>query len=304
MAYLATLPGARDTLIGNANTDGTAWMYAVADLHPLWTHYDFPSSRGPGYNRFIFWAYADDDNDPRVAEAVKALNIRYVATSTPVVRGFIMPDGLVSLDRSRSWEKIDDNGEARIYEWRGRPGATGRPEESEGMSTNNDDDNDIEIIGGVDPNSWQRRRPVKTRRQVVDRPGRAAGEGDADRHHDQAAARGGARRTARRRQPQPAARDPRHQHPRTRGGPGAGTARRARAAALPFTEGGCRRTPNCASRRLSWSAGSKACSTASRPRCSPSRWRPVPSSSRCVSSALPPGVGRRGGPQSGTGQYL
>jgi hypothetical protein len=119
-AYLATLPGARDTLIGNANTDGTAWMYAVADLHPLWTHYDYPVQQGPGYHRFIFWAYADDaDTDPRVAEAVKALNIRYVVTSTPVVRGFVMPDGLVSLDRSRSWKKIYDNGEARIYEWRG-----------------------------------------------------------------------------------------------------------------------------------------------------------------------------------------
>jgi hypothetical protein len=119
-AYLATLPGARDSLIGDANTDGTAWMYAVADLHPLWTHYDYPVQQGPGYHRFIFWAYADDaDTDPRVAEAVKALNIRYVVTSTPVVRGFVMPDGLVSLDRSRSWEKIYDNGEARIYEWRG-----------------------------------------------------------------------------------------------------------------------------------------------------------------------------------------
>jgi hypothetical protein len=119
-AYLATLPGARDTLIGDANTDGTAWMYAVAGLHPLWTHYDYPVQQGPGYHRFIFWAYADDaDTDPRVAEAVKALNIRYVVTSTPVVRGFVMPDGLVSLDRSRSWKKIYDNGEARIYEWRG-----------------------------------------------------------------------------------------------------------------------------------------------------------------------------------------
>jgi hypothetical protein len=119
-AYLATLPGARDTLIGNANTDGTAWMYAVADLHPLWTHYDYPVQQGPGYHRFIFWAYADNaDTDPRVAEAVKALNIRYVVTSTPVIRGFVMPDGLVSLDRSRSWKKIYDNGEARIYEWRG-----------------------------------------------------------------------------------------------------------------------------------------------------------------------------------------
>ncbi len=119
-AYLATLPGARDTLIGDANTDGTAWMYAIAGLHPLWTHYDYPVQQGPGYHRFIFWAYADDaDTDQRVADAVKALDIRYVVTSTPVVRGFVMPDGLVSLDRSRSWEKIYDNGEARIYEWRG-----------------------------------------------------------------------------------------------------------------------------------------------------------------------------------------
>jgi D-galactosaminyltransferase len=117
--HLATLPGARDTLIGDANTDGTAWMYAVAGLRPLWTHYDYPVQQGPGYHRFIFWAYADDaDTDRRVAEAVKALNIRYVVTSTPVVRGFVMPDGLVSLERSRSWEKIYDNGEARIYEWR------------------------------------------------------------------------------------------------------------------------------------------------------------------------------------------
>jgi hypothetical protein len=119
-AYLAALPGARDTVIGNANIDGTAWMYAVAGLHPLWTHYDYPVQQGPGYHRFIFWAYADDaDTDPRVAEAVSALNIRYVLVSTPVVKDFVMPDGLASLDKSRSWEKIYDNGGARIYQWRG-----------------------------------------------------------------------------------------------------------------------------------------------------------------------------------------
>lgn len=118
--YLASLPGARDTLIGNANTDGTAWMYAINGLHPLWTHYDYPQQQGPGYHRFIFWAYADDaDTDPRVAEAVRALNIRYVITSTPVVRGFVMPDGLLSLDQSRLWKKIYDNGSDRIYEWQG-----------------------------------------------------------------------------------------------------------------------------------------------------------------------------------------
>ena len=119
-AYLAQLPGARDTIIGNANVDGTAWMYAVAGLQPLWTHYDYPVQQGPGYNRFVFWAYADDaDHDPRVGAAVRALNIRYVLISSPVVRGFVMPDGLVSLDKSTSWAKIYDNGTARIYEWRG-----------------------------------------------------------------------------------------------------------------------------------------------------------------------------------------
>lgn len=119
-AYLAGLPGAHDTVIGNANVDGSAWMYAVADLHPLWTHYDYPQQQGPGPERFIFWAYADDaDTDPRVAAAVHDLNIRYVLISTPTVRGFTLPDGLVSLEKSRSWAKVYDNGEARIYEWQG-----------------------------------------------------------------------------------------------------------------------------------------------------------------------------------------
>jgi hypothetical protein len=125
MAHLATLPGARTTLIGNSNVDGTAWMYAVADLHPLWTHYDFPQQMGPGYYRFNFWAYADVDSDPRGAEAVRALNIRYVLTSAPTVRGFKVPDGLVSIDQSKLWAKIYDNGAAWIYEWRGAPATTG-----------------------------------------------------------------------------------------------------------------------------------------------------------------------------------
>ncbi len=88
-------------------------MYAVAGLHPLWTHYDYPpQQQGARLPPVHLLAYADDaDHDPRVAEAVHALNIRYVLTSTPpVVRGFVMPDGLVSLDKSKSWAKIYDNG--------------------------------------------------------------------------------------------------------------------------------------------------------------------------------------------------
>jgi D-galactosaminyltransferase len=35
------------------------------------------------------------------------------------VRGFVIPDGLRSLGKSKSWVKIYDNGGAAIYEWRG-----------------------------------------------------------------------------------------------------------------------------------------------------------------------------------------
>jgi hypothetical protein len=37
----------------------------------------------------------------------------------------------------------------------------------------------------------------------------------------------------------------------------------------------------CASRRLSWSAGWRACFLSSRPRCSPSRWLHASNQSRC-----------------------
>ncbi|MCV7102706.1 DUF6541 family protein [Mycobacterium palustre] len=125
MAYLAKLPGARDTVVGNSNVDGTAWMYAVADLHPLWTHYDFPQQTGPGYYRYIFWTSArKGDSDPKVVEAIRALNIRYILTSVPNVRGFATPDGLISLEKSTSWALIYDNGGAKIYEWRGNAPAT------------------------------------------------------------------------------------------------------------------------------------------------------------------------------------
>lgn len=122
MAYLASLPGAHNTIIGNANTDGSSWMYAVADLHPLWTHYDFPQQTGPGYFRYAFWVYAHTGN-PWVVEAVRVLNIRYILTTSPTVRGFAVPDGLVSLEKSKSWTKIYDNGAARIFEWRGNAAA-------------------------------------------------------------------------------------------------------------------------------------------------------------------------------------
>ncbi len=70
------------------------------------------------------------------------------------------------------------------------------------MTTHPDDDDNVEILTG-DPRRGRRRG----RRRRPDRPGRAARQGDADRHDDQAAARRGARGTAGRRQPQQAGHD-------------------------------------------------------------------------------------------------
>lgn len=59
--------------------------------------------------------------------------------------------------------------------------------------------------------------------------------------------------------------------------------------ALPFTDEG---TPSDAELRIAQAqlvGGSKVSSTASRPRCSPSRWRPAPSSNRCVRAPCPRG---------------
>ena len=111
-----------------------------------------------------------------------------------------------------------------------------------------------------------------------------------DRQHDQAAARGGQRGAARRGEPGPAEGDPPAFDQGARGRPGAGAGRGAGAALAAVHRGQRpRATPSCGSRRPSWSAGWRASSTASRRRCSPSRWRPARSSSRCA-GALPPGV--------------
>ena len=131
------------------------------------------------------------------------------------------------------------------------------------------------------------------------RPGRAAGQGHADRLDDQAAARRGAQRPARREGPRPARRDPpaldrassRTAWPPSWSRSSSGSPCRSRTTRPP--------TPSCASPRPSSSGGWKACSTASRPRWSPSRWRRRRSCSRCASCPRPPGPA--GAPVAGHG---
>ena len=146
-----------------------------------------------------------------------------------------------------------------------------------------------------------RRRAGRGRRaEVGHRHGRAAGQGDADRQHDPPAAGRGEVGTAGRRQPATAAQHPRGLDRGAEGGsrPGAGRASWS-GSRCPSVRTRPRATPSCGSPRRSSSAGWRGCSTASRRLCSPSRWRPAPSWSRCVgrcpraSPPTTPSPGRR-----------
>ena len=125
------------------------------------------------------------------------------------------------------------------------------------------------------------------------RPGRAAGQGDAHRQHDQAAARGGPRRPAGRGQPARLTEIHRRSIIELEDGLAPELLDELERLSLPFTDDDARPRPSCGSPRPSWSAGSRGSSTASRRRCSPSRWRPGRSSSRC---AARPAGHRRGYP--------
>ena len=124
------------------------------------------------------------------------------------------------------------------------------------------------------------------------RADRAAGQGDADRQHDQAAAGGGAGGAAGRGGRGPAARDPPRSIVELEEGlaPELGDGAGAALAAVPRTRRRARRS--CGSPRPSWSAGWRGCSTASRRPWSPSRWRRGCSWSRCA-AAGPAGRPRR-----------
>ena len=104
---------------------------------------------------------------------------------------------------------------------------------------------------------------------------------------------------ARRGQPHPAQGDPPGLDQGARGRAGARAGRGAGAALAAVHRGRhARPRASCGSPRPSWSAGSRACSTASRPRSTPSRWPPARSSSRSGRRCRPVRRCRRQGRQA------
>ena len=149
------------------------------------------------------------------------------------------------------------------------------------------------------------RRPARG----PDVAGRAAGQGHADRHDDRAAARGGPQRPARRGRARPAGGGPRAVDPRARGRPVPELVAELHRLTLPFVDASRRPTRRSGSRTPSSWAGSRGCSTASRPRWSRSGWRPRPAgrdapraARRAAGSRAHPGPGRPGRRRAGDGR--
>ena len=133
-------------------------------------------------------------------------------------------------------------------------------------------------VGEMPAPGLRRRTGSRQITDLVEQPG----QGHADRHHDQTAARRGAQRAAGRGRPRPPQGDPsrvRSPSSRTVWPLSSSTSSSASRCRSPTTAH--RPRQSCASRRRSWSAGSRDSSTASRPRCSPSRSPLGRSSKRC-----------------------
>ncbi|MDN5757800.1 MAG: hypothetical protein L0H59_04615 [Tomitella sp.] len=119
--FLANLPDARTTTIYNDPDQGTGWIYALNGLHPMYTHYAFPTDVGA--NAWTVWdGLRRAGDDPVVDGALRNLNVRYIIMSDPTFWPFqSVPPGMTGLDTSPGLTRVFDNGSAQIYEvdaWR------------------------------------------------------------------------------------------------------------------------------------------------------------------------------------------
>ncbi|MDT8910271.1 DUF6541 family protein [Amycolatopsis sp. PS_44_ISF1] len=99
----------------NDRMDGTAWMYAIAGVHPVAGHYD---GGGPVDPDAVYLAmhFRDYDTDPRVRDAVRRLDVHHVLIGSGTIRKDTpIAPGLRGLD-GRDFLKLDyRNPGAAIY---------------------------------------------------------------------------------------------------------------------------------------------------------------------------------------------
>lgn len=103
--------------------DGSAWLYAVAEVEPVeWTFYGTPEGSP---NNYLVRNLNKINRDPRVREALDELNVRYVIIGQGYVRlDKKLTPGLSGLDRTPGFREVFRNAGATVYEIEGREDAS------------------------------------------------------------------------------------------------------------------------------------------------------------------------------------
>ena len=109
------------SMVMNDPYDGSPWMWALADVHPVFGHAPILPQDAPsvGQQRMhLFEAFNKLDTDADVQAAVRDLHIDYVFLSQGSITGAVPghPAGLTGLDQVRSLKLVFQNSRTRIYQ--------------------------------------------------------------------------------------------------------------------------------------------------------------------------------------------
>ncbi|QUQ62793.1 DUF6541 family protein [Kutzneria sp. CA-103260] len=109
------------SMVMNDPYDGSPWMWALADVHPVFGHAPLlpQDAASVGQQRMtLFERFNKLDTDPAIQAAVRDLRVDYVFLSQGSITGAKPghPDGLTGLDQVRSLKLVFQNSQTRIYQ--------------------------------------------------------------------------------------------------------------------------------------------------------------------------------------------
>jgi len=115
MDYLGRMGIPSDQKVLNDRLDGTAWMYALAGVHPVAGHYDGSGAVSPDAN-YLAEHFRDFDRDPHVRESLRRLNVHHVLIgSGAIAKDAPRAAGLRDLEGSDFLKLVYRNPGAQIY---------------------------------------------------------------------------------------------------------------------------------------------------------------------------------------------
>lgn len=118
---LATMVG-KDDLVMNDSRDGSPWMWALNDTHPVFGHIvaNKPSAQGVGEDRVkLFERFNKIDTDPEIRSIVEKLHITYAYVGWGfVIPGLTQSPGMTDLDKVKTLELVYSNEQVKIYKIR------------------------------------------------------------------------------------------------------------------------------------------------------------------------------------------